>query len=149
MTVYEGQVCLNELMRWQQCFSPQFDAKIYIPSDINQQEAEDVADTLLRNLPLLSPSAECMSTIRPFLCLYLFGACDTDNKSHQVTRTDCERLRDDVCAREWALAERIVVLPSCNDLSKTEEKCQGITRYITVSVTIMAFASSEHVHTCR
>ena len=127
MTVYEGQVCLSELTRWQQCFTPQSDAYVYIPSDVDQQRAEDTANTLLRNLRLfLSPSPECVSAIRPFLRLYLFGSCDSNNQSHQVTQADCATLRDDVCAREWALAEGIVDLPICDELFKKEEECQGI-----------------------
>ena len=125
-TVYEGQVCLSELTRWQQCFTPQSNAKVYVPTDIDQQGAEDTANTLLRNLPFLSPSTECLSAIRPFLCLYLFGSCDSNNQSHQVTQTDCATLRDDVCVREWALAEGIVDLPICDELFKEEEECQGI-----------------------
>ena len=112
-------------MRWQQCFSLQSDAKVYIPSDIDQQETEDTANTLLRNLSFLSPSTECVSAIRPFLCLYLFGSCDSNNQSHQVTQADCERLRDNVCAQEWALAEGIVDLPICDELLIKEEECQG------------------------
>ena len=126
-TVYEGQVCLSELMRWQQCFSPQSSA-VYLPLDINQEEAEATANLLLQGLPLLSPSPECEVAIRPFLCLYLFGSCDSDNQPHQVTQANCERLRDDVCAREFILAERFVgqgILPNCDNLLQQEEECPG------------------------
>ena len=128
--VYEGQVCLSELTRWQQCFSPQSDT-VYLPSDINQQETEATANFLLLGLLMLSPSAECEAAIKPFMCLYLFGSCDSDNQPHQVTRADCERLRDDVCSEELVLAVDLLgegVLPNCDDLQdlQQEEECQGI-----------------------
>ena len=66
-----------------------------------------------------------MTDLRPFLCLYLFGSCDSNNQSHQVTQADCERLRDDVCAREWAQAEMILgrdALPQCGDFPSQEEE---------------------------
>ena len=127
MTVYEREVCLGELTQWQQCFSPQSDA-VYIPSNINQEEAEATAQRLLLGLSLLSPTPECVAAIRPFLCLYLFGVCDTDNRSYQVTQSSCIRLRDDVCAQEFVQAEEIVgqgMLPNCDDLLQQEEGCQG------------------------
>ena len=91
-------------------------------------EAEATAKRLLLGLPLLSPSPECEAAIRPFLCLYLFGSCDAENNLHQVTQASCIRLRDDVCAQEFILAEGIVgqgVLPNCDDLLQQEEECQG------------------------
>ena len=127
IVVYEGQICLNELMRWQQCFSPLSDA-VYLPSDTNQEEAEATANFLLLSLPLLSPSPECEAAIRPFVCLYLFGSCDSNSQRHQVTQTNCERLRDDICAQEWMQAEHLLgqgVLPNCDDLLRQEEECQG------------------------
>ena len=123
--VYDGQVCLSELTRWQQCFSPLSDA-VYVPP--NMEAAETTAEFLLLNLPLLSPSPECEAAIRPFLCLYLFGSCDLNNNLHQATQSSCIRLRDDVCAQEFILAEGIVgqgVLPNCDSLLQQEEECQG------------------------
>ncbi len=122
--VYEGQVCLSELTQWQKCFSPLSNA-VYVPSNT---EAEATASFLLSNLPLLSPSPECEVAIRPFRCLDLFGSCDADNNLHGVTQASCVRLRDDVCAQEFILAEGIVgqgVLPDCDDLLQQEEECQG------------------------
>ena len=122
--IYDGQACLSELTQWQQYFSPLSDA-VYVPPNM---EAEATAERLLLGLPLLSPSPECEAAIRPFLCLYLFGSCDSDNNLHQVTQISCIRLRDDVCAREFILAEGIVgqgVLPNCDDLLQQEEECQG------------------------
>ena len=127
--IYEGQVCLGELTRWKECFSPQSD-RVYLPSDVNQGEAEATANVLLLGLPLLSPSPECGAAIRPFLCLYLFGSCDSVSRQlHQVTQAYCERLRDDVCTQEFVEAEELLgqgVLPNCDDLLQQEEECQSI-----------------------
>ena len=82
---------------------------------------------------MLSPSAECEAAIKPFMCLYLFGSCDSDNRPHQVTRTDCERLRDDVCSEELVLAVDLFgegILPNCDDLLQQADECQGIVHNI-------------------
>ena len=49
MVVYGGQVCLNELTKWQQYFSPQSDV-VYLQSDTNQEKAQDIANLLLEGL---------------------------------------------------------------------------------------------------
>lgn len=130
LKTYDGQVCSEELTRWQNCFSPQADynTEIYILPEVNLQEAEDRASLLLAGLALLSPSEECDAAIRPFLCLYLFGSCDMDNQPHHVSRTDCERLRDDICTQEWAQAEAFLgrgVLPDCYALTLQINECSG------------------------
>ena len=107
---YTGEVCLDELMKYQSCYhqQPSHQDVIYIPFETDQEEAEATATRLLQGLPLLSPSPECEAAIKPFLCLYLFGSCDTNNQSHQVTKDDCLRVREDVCVEEWELAERYI-----------------------------------------
>ncbi len=123
--IYNGEACFSELGYWQQCFSQQASIDIYLPSNIDPEQAEKKAMSFFGGLPFLSPSPECVTDLNPFLCLYLFGSCDSNNQSHQVTQADCERLRDDVCAREWAQAERILgegVLPQCSDFASQEEE---------------------------
>ena len=125
---YTGEICFHELTRLQSCYGSH-SGMARVPLSTNQEEAEATAKRLLQGLPLLSPSPECEAAIRPFLCLYLFGSCDTDNQPHQATQADCERMRDDVCAQEWALAERLLgqgVLPDCSTLHNQEDECQGM-----------------------
>ena len=129
---YNGEACFGELRYWQQCFSQQAATArtdIYLPSNIDPKQVENTAMMFFLGLPFLSPSQQCETDLKPFLCLYLFGSCDLNNQSHQVTQADCERLRDGVCVREWAQAERFLgngVLPQCSDFSnKEEESCQG------------------------
>ena len=122
---YSGESCSDELTMLQSCHATQTDVPVRIPSDTNQEEAEATAKRLLQGLPLLSPSPECEAAIRPFLCLYLFGSCDSaSNQAHQATQAECERMRDDVCVREWTLAEQFLgqgVLPECSTLYNDED----------------------------
>ena len=116
---YSGNICYNELKTYQSCYDPLAGLSnvIHVPLETNQEEAEATATRLLQGLPLLSPSQECEAAIKPFLCLYLFGSCDSDNQSHQATRADCLRLKENICVEEWALAERYLgqgILPDCN-----------------------------------
>ena len=123
---YSKEICSSELQYWQQCFSQQANADIYIPSNIDPQQTEERAKSFFFGLPSLSPSPKCVDDLRPFLCLYLFGSCDSNNQSHQITQADCERLRDDVCAQEWAKAESFLgrgALPQCSDFPNQEELC--------------------------
>ena len=119
-------------MKYQLCYHPQASHQdvVYIPFETNQEEAEATATRLLQGLPLLSPSPECEAAIKPLLCLYLFGSCDTNNQSRQTTKDDCLRVRENVCAEEWELAERYIgqgVLPDCNSLveDKPITECQS------------------------
>ena len=101
---------------------------MYVPSSVDQEGAESAANLLLGVLPLLSPSPECAAAIKPFMCLYLFGSCDADNQLRQVSRADCVRLRDDVCAGPW---EKISVarqgaLPDCNTFEDQDSQCLGM-----------------------
>ena len=102
-----------------------------VPLDTNLEEAEITATKLLQYLLLLSPSPECEAAIRPFLCLYMFGSCDSvNNQPHQVAQTDCVSVRDDACAHEWVLVERFLgqgILPECSKLPSQAEgdECHG------------------------
>ena len=133
---YIGDIYFGELTELQSCYASHESTQrmARVPLDANQEEAEATAERLLLGLPLLSPSPECEAAIRPFLCLYLFGSCDSDNQLLQITQKDCEMMRDDVCAREWALGEQYLgqgILPDCSSLSSQEDECQGSYTIIT------------------
>ena len=132
---YTGDICLDEFRSLQSCFgakgpvSQSDEIALRIPSDIDQEEAEAAVRRLLQGLPLLSPSPECESAIKPFLCLHLFGSCDANGNLHQVPQAECVSLKDEVCAPEWALAERLLgqgVLPDCGELRNKEDECKGL-----------------------
>ena len=102
---YEGDLCSEELAQWQLCFlGPQDTSNIYLSSRNDQQQIEANASELLSSFRLLvGPSSKCEVAFRLFLCLEQFGLCDDNNQLHQVTKTDCMRLKTDLCSREFTL----------------------------------------------
>ena len=101
---------------------------ILLPSNVDQQKAEDSASLLLSGLLFLSPSQECVAAIKPFMCLYLFGSCDYQNQLRQVSRSDCVELRDELCPDQWKAAIRILgegTLPDCSIIEEHEIECLG------------------------
>ena len=128
---YQGEACKNELKEWQECFSgPQTvgtNQSIHIASNIDQEEMEEMASLFLgTGLLILRPSPECEAAIRPFLCLHLFGTCDTDNQFRHTSMVDCVRIRDEVCPQEWVQAVGFLgegVLPDCEELSNKAQNC--------------------------
>ena len=121
--VYSGVTCRAELQVYQECFSGSAGSNgdILIRSDINQETVETDAELLINGaLSFLNPSAECLAAIRPFLCLYLFGVCDSSSQLRQVSSSECVDLRDDICATEWSAAVGFLgpgKLPVCEELS--------------------------------
>ena len=126
---YSGDVCRDELMSLQMCFSGGTSPPaLNIPSSIDQQTEESNTMRLVNSLPFLNPSRECIEDIVPFLCLYIFSLCDSNNTLHTILRQDCLDIRDDVCAREWSQAVAFLgdgVLPVCEDLPDVTEDCTG------------------------
>ena len=121
---YEGEVCSEELAQWQLCFfGPQNTSEIYLPALSDQQETEATASQLLSGFRLLAPSSECVAAFQPFLCLMLFGLCNSNNQLHQVTRTDCVTLTTDVCSKEFNAAREFLELPSCDTFEDQETQC--------------------------
>ena len=124
---YSGEVCRDELMSLQICFSGVASPPppLNIPSSIDQQTEESDAMRLVNSL---NPSQQCSEAIMPFLCLYTFSLCDSSNTLHTILRQDCLDIRDDVCTREWSQAIAFLgdgVLPVCEDLPDVIENCTG------------------------
>ena len=68
---------------------------------VPDQELIEVFVTIgFHDVHLFDPSPECEVAYRSFLCLYLFGACDS-NSSLLATQATCSHVRDVVCEREW------------------------------------------------
>ena len=123
---YSGLVCRDALSSWQMCFSGK--AAPSIPSLMDHTQVEHDAQMLLQALPILNPSPECAEKIEPFLCLYLFGLCDSDGVLHTLQRSDCLYLREDVCSREWDKTVQFLgasVLPVCENLPDITDDCIG------------------------
>ena len=134
--VYSGATCRAELQVYQECFSAGSagsNGDILIRSDINQETVETDAELLIESgLSFLNPSAECVAAIRPFLCLYLFGVCDSSSQLRQVSSSECVDLRDDICATEWSAAVGFLgpgSLPVCEELptQTADDSCMNST----------------------
>ena len=114
---------------WEECFSGQLASSTDVPSTVDQTETEETARNLLElGLPFLQPSLECELSIRPFICLYLFGVCDANSEYHQISKRECLSMRDEICIREWIEAENYLdqdVLPHCELLPDQTDKCVG------------------------
>ena len=126
--LYEQTVCFEELREWQQCFSGSQANQIYLPSSVDQTEAEERASSLLLGLSFLSPSDECVAAIKPFMCLYLFGSCDVNNQPRTVSQADCVRLRDELCTEQWIRGNEILgegTLPDCSTFGEYDTQCVG------------------------
>ena len=121
--VYGGETCRGELLARQACLTGRHGSQeVHIPQDINQEETELQAYQLLTvGLSFLQTSAECEAAVRPFLCLYLFGLCDSGSgQVYQPSFTECVTLMTETCAREWQIAINTqlgqTLLPSCESL---------------------------------
>ena len=126
---YSGEICAEFLTPLQACFSDTSPpAPLNIPSAVDQQQGETDAIRLLNGLFFLNPSPECLETVRPFLCLHVFGLCDSRDNFHTTLREECLRLRDGVCSAEWIAAMSLLppeALPVCEDLQDSTEECIG------------------------
>ena len=125
--LYLGDLCRSQLTALQMCFSGT-PSPLTIPSATDQQQGE--ADMVQLNLGLqfLNPSLECEERVRPFLCLHIFGLCDSNNTHHTTLRHECTELRDNVCAREWSTAVDFLpigTLPVCENLPDLTDECNN------------------------
>jgi len=97
---YRGETCKKGLLIQQACLTGRGDSQeVHIPQDINQEEMELQAHQLLTvGLSLLQTSAECEAAVQPFLCLYLFGLCDSGSgQVYQPSFTECVTLMTKTC----------------------------------------------------
>ena len=121
---YTGEACRDELLAQQSCLMGRdIDGgeEIHSPQTTSQVELEIQARQLLTvGLPLVQPSAECEAVLRPFLCLFMFGLCDSDSgQVYQPSFNECVTLTTETCAREWQTALTIFGqerLPDCGVL---------------------------------
>ena len=121
VTVYSGDICRNELLSLQTCFSGVTSPSpaLSIPSSIDQETGESIAMRFVNGLSFLNPSQQCKEAIIPFLCISIFNLCDSSNTLHTALREDCLYIRDDVCVSEWSTAVELLgadVLPVCEEL---------------------------------
>ena len=116
---------MAQLTSLQICFSGT-PSPLTIPSATDQQQGEADMMQLTWGLQFLDPSPECEERIRPFLCLHIFGLCDSNSTHHTTLRQECTELRDDVCAMEWSTAVNFLpvgTLPVCESLPDLTDMC--------------------------
>lgn len=106
--VYEG-VCKEHLLVFQSftSSSPLSDGSegesvVYIPASRASQESS--AQIIIPSLAILGPTPECKAQLPSFICLSLFGVCTDSEEVVRPSSSHCERLRTDICAREWSTA---------------------------------------------
>lgn len=139
VVAYSGSVCSSELSSLQTCFSGLSSSppKLSIPSTINQQQGEGQVINFLAGLDLFfDASSECMTEVKPFLCLRVFPLCDASGNFHVPSQGECSRLRDSLCSSAWMQAENVLppgTLPVCEELPNVTNVCSGGYVYYTIS----------------
>ena len=128
--VYTQPTCQEFLLSRQSCLPDRLSSRGVYISATNQEAVEAQANELLSNLDLLSPSPQCRGAIQPFLCLYLFGLCDSRGTAYQPTFEECVLISTDVCESEWATASSFLALrgsslPECTSFPSTTSAISG------------------------
>ena len=83
------------------------------------------AQILLFGLDRLGSSEQCREAVIPFMCLHLFGLCDTSGVFFQPTVQQCLDVRDELCSPEWELVASSLDfdLPDCETLPTEQPSC--------------------------
>ena len=92
------------------------DSCIYIAASVDQE-----ANEIIAQLIVLEASQTCISTLMPFMCLYLFPLCGAN-----VTvsgRRQCIEVSTGVCKDDWQNALNFPLvkdkIPNCNSFPTT------------------------------
>ena len=71
-------------------------------------------------------SPECRVAAIPFLCMHLFGLCDSSGVSIQPTSGQCRNIRDNICRVEWQTAVAYGLdFPDCNSFPEEQASCHA------------------------
>lgn len=93
------------------------------------RDGSSSAQVLLFGLDIQQSSDKCRKAVIPFMCLHLFGLCDSSGVSFQPTMQQCLDVRDELCAAEWELALSLNFdLPDCGGLPKEQFFCPAQNR---------------------
>lgn len=127
-TKYSGSVCLAELQQWHYC-DESSGPDVLIPSDLDQNIVEKEAQQMLTYFRLLNPSKDCLTAFRSFICLYLFGLCDSRGHIIQPSYNECIHLTTDTCVEEVKEITTLLGperLPQCQDFSHNHILCSKL-----------------------
>ena len=145
--VYTQDACQHYLLTLQACLpNRQSSSDVYV-SVTDQVETEGQVNLLLNSLRnFIRPSPECRAVVEPFLCLYLFGLCDSSGVAYEPSFEECVFISTGVCASEWARANNLLIqvgqspLPECASFPSTTTDISGT---LAVSQTVFRPASSS------
>ena len=110
--MYTGTTCQQELKSIKNCLlSNNESSHPLVVTESELKNAESALATVKR-----FASDTCAVEVKPFLCLYFFGLCDSySGVSYQPTASQCKNLRGSVCSMEWSLAVAFGLdLPDCD-----------------------------------
>ena len=81
------------------------------------QNDEEKIFFLNQGLQAIKASEDCRREVVPFLCQYFFGLCSDSGYLIQPTSSQCDRIKNSLCQREWKTAVQLgFELPHCNNL---------------------------------
>ena len=129
--VYTGAACQNYLQTLRGCLSDRQSSSYIYVSATDQEEMERQSVQILDGLTTLGATPECRAVAEPFLCLYLFGLCDSSGMVYAPSYEDCVLISTDLCASEWAMANRLLPLlglpslPECRSFQSTASAISG------------------------
>ena len=101
------------------------------PQDVGEsivvvRKEEETIGLLNQGLQFIGASEECRKEVVPFLCQYYFGLCSDSGSLIQPTSSQCERIKNSICPREWEAAVQFnLELPDCSDLPSEPSLCQS------------------------
>ena len=130
-SVYTGAACQNHLLTLQSCVLDRQSRSYVYVSATDQEEKERQAVQILDGLTTLGATPECRAVAEPFICLYLFGLCDSSGMVYAPSYVECVLISTDVCASEWAMANRFLPLlglpslPECRSFQSTASAISG------------------------
>ena len=148
--VYTQDACQDYLLTLQGCLPNRQGSRDVYVSVADQVETEGQVNLLLNGLRnFIRPSHECQAAVEPFLCLYLFGLCDSSGVAYEPSFEECVFISTDVCASEWTRANNLLIqvgrspLPECASFPSTATDISG---KHAVSQTVFRPASSPLTH---
>lgn len=100
-------------------------------------------------LPIFSQShsLECRIAAIPFLCVHLFGLCDSSDVPVQLTSLQCKNIRDNLCTVEWGSALGLgFVLPDCERLPEEPSACSNESSETMSTIIMMLVANDVNPH---
>ena len=89
---------------------------------VNEQQLSEFFSVLERFSVIVSK--ECLDTVLPFLCQYVYPPCDGNGSALFITQEQCINIRDDVCETGWRIAmatEQGNLLPVCETFGTDNE----------------------------